>query len=368
MQISPRAYQLVCLIAAGTGNFRLRLVCLRLWPGFTSLLQSQNFQNLPWRVSSPPKQVALPAIMSLSWNYYIASHAYGMPLPSFDIRIVYGTKTAPMPTNLRHGPGFPNPDRPGPEDDGEDSESASDDDYDDDDEDETFIYLYPSPEPRRLDPGSQLALRAGTVSEAAIARFLRTDVVRYQAEGDQRFACPFYLRNPSQHRACIRDDLRRIIDVKRHLWARHRRPYDCPVCGATFDAPAACDNHIRRGECTQTEAQNLAPAEAVSEDQLQLLAQPPSPGCSNNQQWEDIWRIVFPRDRPLSQAARQDAFLRQAVAVRNFWDEQGATIIAQVLLETPSEPENLRKRDKRALWDTVLVAMIDKLVAGDLLG
>jgi len=303
----------------------------------------------------------------MSWSYYITSRAYGMPLPSRDFQIVYGTKILPMPTDFRHGPVFPNLGRQAPEEDDDDSESASDDDYDDDDEDETFIYLYPSPEPRRLEPGSQLALRTGTISEAAIVRFLRTDAARYQAEGVQRFACPFYLRNPNQHRACVRDDLKRIIDVKRHLWARHRRPYDCPVCGATFDAPAACDNHIRRGECTRTEAQNTASAEAVSEDQLQLLAQPPSPSCSDNEQWEDIWRIVFPRDRPPPQAARQDAFLRQAVAVRSFWDEQGETIITQVL-ETSSGIENLRKRDMRALCDTVLVAMIDKLVAGDLVG
>lgn len=324
----------------------------------------------------------------LDWNDY--NHADG--IRSFDIRIYYlamDAKTLPPSANTRTlemsrlappGPGSDqdilsldgddgdmeeDPDDPDCASDDYDDYDDDDDDDNDDDDDEAFIYLYPSPERRRLDPESQLARYVGVIAEAAITSFLRMDVESRETDDGYRFACPFYVHSPNRHRTCLRDDLKRIIDIKRHLWAHHRRPYDCPVCGATFDAPAAWDSHIRREECTpaETRKQNSASAGSISEDQLQLLARRPSPGQSDEMRWEAIWRIVLPGEALPRPAAREDALLRHSVALRRFWHEESDEIITQVL-ETTGEDQNIKRRDRRALRDAALDVMIDKLVLG----
>ncbi|KAK4445455.1 hypothetical protein QBC34DRAFT_472352 [Podospora aff. communis PSN243] len=65
--------------------------------------------------------------------------------------------------------------------------------------------------------------------------------------------CPFSVRYPEQHLACLRYNFQRPLDVAEHLWTSHRRVLGhlCPTCGDGFEQRTACDSHIRQRACEQ---------------------------------------------------------------------------------------------------------------------
>lgn len=58
-------------------------------------------------------------------------------------------------------------------------------------------------------------------------------------------ACPFYKRDPKQHQVCGKYKLRRIKDVKQHIYRLHYNPeLYCPRCRLKFECFSKRDHHI----------------------------------------------------------------------------------------------------------------------------
>ena len=192
--------------------------------------------------------------------------------------------------------------------------------------------------------------RSRTLNEDDTSRFVKPS-----------FVCPFYVLKPDEYRSCLKHDLRRIIDVKRHLWLAHRRPTD-----AHLNRPRAATWPYNPSAISLA-----APPEAVvSEDQLQRLATRCAADESDEAEWLAIWDIVFhgvaqpPPSRIMSSGAEE--LVRELDLLRGFWKAQGRSIISAFLESKGIGCDDARRAEGNlaALHVLVLNRMVDKLVAG----
>ncbi|KAK1751212.1 hypothetical protein QBC47DRAFT_406471 [Echria macrotheca] len=234
--------------------------------------------------------------------------------------------------------------------------------------DDDFIYENPVPERRRLDQSSPLHGYQQDLANFALLLFKQSlhsrsasglQDIRFSHQGVSELPCPFYLGNPAKHHACLKTKLGRIIDLKRHLWASHRRPYDCPVCNTVFGTAADCNAHIRRRACVKAKR---IPLETLSEEQLDRLSIPNGENQETEEQWASIWRIVFPMVEPPE--LRYDEKMREVVALRQFWSQEGGRV-AQRFLQEKGITSGETCRDFKALRDSAMDIMLDALAQSD---
>lgn len=268
-----------------------------------------------------------------------------------------------------------------------DSLTSSDSDETDD---ETDIFMHPFSErtrpTRRTLASLQDELAETTISRIS-SRVLQGGVSRKRAVDDPSaspakrrrsgpsddesvsgkslgsFVCPYYLRKPTEHQSCLRSDLRRIIDVKRHLWAAHRLPYHCPVCGTVFRIADGWEHHIRTSRCTRREFPEL---EGVSEDQVEKLAVAPVPGESDEDHWFSIWDTVLPgvTERPSHPFLPNIEPSRSVGLLRAFWKRKGEGVVRSFLDSKGIDDcgRGRASRDLKVFQASVLDQMIEKLL------
>ncbi|KAK0639455.1 hypothetical protein B0T16DRAFT_395185 [Cercophora newfieldiana] len=255
---------------------------------------------------------------------------------------------------------------------------------DDEDEDDSDIFVNPTPEYPKLDHAARLSGYVHELTEVALARFFTRSALQIQfprrrnTEGDYQypqppsargpaphsrrrksnaddtsrlaapsFVCPFYVLKPVEYRGCLKHDLRRILDVKRHLWAAH---------------------HIRSGggQCDPT---TDSEEPIVSDDQLERLAAPPSPDLEDEAQWLSIWSIVFKdvaQPSPSHIVCNTEDLVQKLDVLRGFWKAQGIKIIGGFLESKgiPADDPRREQRNLEALHGIVLNRMVDTVLAG----
>ncbi|KAH6889286.1 hypothetical protein B0T10DRAFT_459943 [Thelonectria olida] len=105
-------------------------------------------------------------------------------------------------------------------------------------------------------------------------------------------ACPFLKYDGQKHHSCRKYTLRRIKDVKQHIFRLHRRPdFYCPRCFLTFDNEDKRNTHARKTQCA-LEKEPLF--DRISDRQHKALTQYVSRGHTIERQWDEIWDILFP--------------------------------------------------------------------------
>ena len=254
---------------------------------------------------------------------------------------------------------------------------------DDEDEDDSDIFVNPTPEYPKLDHAARLSGYVHELTEVALSRFFTRSALQIQfprrrnTEGDYQypqpgtargaahakrrksnaddtsriaapsFVCPFYVLKPAEYRGCLKHDLRRILDVKRHLWAAH---------------------HIRSGQCEPSPATDSSEP-VVSEDQLHRIAEPASPDTEDEAQWLSIWSIVFKdvaQPSPSHIVCDTEDLVQKLDVLRGFWKAQGIRIIGGFLESKgiPSDDPRREQRNLEALHGIVLNRMVDKVLAG----
>lgn len=169
------------------------------------------------------------------------------------------------------------------------------------------------------------------VELASDSEDLDTIVVHHSGARVSTFACPFYLMDKEKHEACLtRHNLSTIDELKEHIWTSHRRPNFCPICKDTFATMKARDDHIRDRNCQH---RDLPTFDGLTDGQIQQISRQGSPPSSKESQWYGIWDVVSPLGpRPLSPYYSSEQEFR-AVALRRFWDDNGRTIISDLLRE-----------------------------------
>jgi len=267
------------------------------------------------------------------------------------------------------------------------SEVESGESPSDDDEDESSdIFVQPTPDYPKLDHSSRLSGYVTELTEVALSRFFTRSSLhapgiqfprrrgteseifpsppssRANAHSRRRksnaddtsrlaapsFVCPFYVLKPTEYRGCLRHDLRRIIDVKRHLGAAH---------------------HIRSQyePSSPTGTENSEPI--VSDDQLERLAAAPPADLEDEAQWLEIWSIVFQdvaQPSPSNIVCETEEVVQTLDILRGFWKAQGRQIICGFLESKGIYGDDGRRdgRNVEALHAIVLKRMVDKVLAG----
>ncbi|KAH8659843.1 hypothetical protein BX600DRAFT_513508 [Xylariales sp. PMI_506] len=145
----------------------------------------------------------------------------------------------------------------------------------------------------------------------------------------QLLACPFYKRDSQRHRDCRRFGLRRIKDVKQHIYRRHKRPdFYCPRCFGKFDDTRSRDEHIRANQCNP---QADPHTDRISEDKKKELAHYSGRSKSTEEQWFAVWDKLFPdADKPQSPYV-EDQQQEMVHLFRRLWDDHRSEITSSVL-------------------------------------
>lgn len=143
-----------------------------------------------------------------------------------------------------------------------------------------------------------------------------------------QFACPFQKLDSHKHHECLKYELNRIKDVKQHVYRRHKQPdYYCARCFAVFKTADARDEHARSKDCDNLEDPGF---EGISEDQKNRLNKSSSRGLDPQDQWFEMWDIIFP-DVPRPSSAWVGSYMEEMVPLlRSLWNHKNSSILAKV--------------------------------------
>ncbi|KAJ2982224.1 hypothetical protein NUW58_g6491 [Xylaria curta] len=157
--------------------------------------------------------------------------------------------------------------------------------------------------------------------------------------GGKPLACPFHKKDPQQYQDCGKYLLRRIKDVKQHIYRLHCKPeLNCPRCFQSFKCADERDHHIRKGGCTLKDVPILD--SIISEEQKKKLKDCGSRGTSKHQQWMELWSVIFPGAKPPRSPHIDNGQEELLSCLRSYWDENASEIIAKSLGENDLESPN----------------------------
>ncbi|KAI0103745.1 hypothetical protein GGR51DRAFT_524377 [Nemania sp. FL0031] len=152
--------------------------------------------------------------------------------------------------------------------------------------------------------------------------------------------CPFYKHNPQRHNNCNKYRLHRIKDVKQHIYRHHCKPeIYCPCCFQNFGSSGERDSHIRGNGCVLKEVPDFDGT--ISENQRKRLKRNGSRGASIEEQWTDLWSVIFPDTKPPRSPYIEGDQAELISYLRNYWDNNAGEIIERSLREQETEFQTL---------------------------
>ncbi|WYZ41309.1 hypothetical protein EsH8_V_000204 [Colletotrichum jinshuiense] len=170
------------------------------------------------------------------------------------------------------------------------------------------------------------------------------------AHHSRMLACPFWKKNPENHRHCYKKVLSKIKYVKSHLYRFHEAPITCPCCGVEFQNEGARDQHLRARRCDVVESGYMANHEGLSRAQMRQVSRRANPKQSEEEQWFAIWDTIFPDDPPPSSAYIDNVLSEDLCNFREFYTSAGTDIILDYL--GAHDPE-FAHSDRRSVYERV---------------
>lgn len=148
-------------------------------------------------------------------------------------------------------------------------------------------------------------------------------------DGQIPLVCPFQRLDAHEYHKCSKYVLRRIKDVKQHIYRCHTQPeYYCALCFNVFESARERDDHIRRAGCNKI---SMPWFHGISGEQRRRLGRKASSAMGTEEQWFEIWEVIFPgQGRPRSVwvgSPSEEAVL----ALRSMWKNRGTSILEDVL-------------------------------------
>lgn len=177
--------------------------------------------------------------------------------------------------------------------------------------------------------------------------------------------CPFFVRDRSAHRKCLRYALLSVSDVRQHLCSVHLEPIHCSVCYETFTTVKLRDAHMQGQECLHKLPvifDGLRDSQ-VHELERQGMAEDKIPG-RQERQWVKIWRVVFSCTQPPPSPFSLSQQELSVYEFRRFWKKHGETIIAEVLASHRLQQYAIanEERSLEALYSLVADSAVDRLL------
>lgn len=145
-------------------------------------------------------------------------------------------------------------------------------------------------------------------------------------------ACPFYKRYPIQHRKCSSLLLRRPKDVKQHIYRSHIKPeFYCARCYQIFHSAAERDTHWRERFCDRLDGSLSLRLQGINKDQRKLLNEKLSRDSNVEDQWFQIYGIIFPGSELPKSAYAGDCLEEMVPLLREKWEKQGYNITSRAV-------------------------------------
>ncbi|KAI0471199.1 hypothetical protein F4859DRAFT_515422 [Xylaria cf. heliscus] len=146
--------------------------------------------------------------------------------------------------------------------------------------------------------------------------------------GERLLACPFHKKDPQRYQDCSKYTLRRIKDVKQHIYRLHCKPeLYCSRCFENFKCSNERDHHIREGGCA---LQDMPKRDGIiSDSQRKELKECRSRGTSKQKQWMELWNVVFPGAKPPRSPHIESGQAELLSSLRSYWDGNADEIIAR---------------------------------------
>ncbi|KAK0639110.1 hypothetical protein B0T16DRAFT_338672 [Cercophora newfieldiana] len=111
----------------------------------------------------------------------------------------------------------------------------------------------------------------------------------------RRFACPFAKHNPSKFKnvkTCCGPGWTGVHRVKEHLYRCHQLKNTCNRCAEAFDDAKGLKEHQRAA--TPCQLRDDASADFITEEQEKLLRGRAKPGSEPEENWVEMYRVIFP--------------------------------------------------------------------------
>ena len=145
-------------------------------------------------------------------------------------------------------------------------------------------------------------------------------------------ACPFYKYDSNKYHECRQNLLRRIKDVKQHVFRKHRKPdFYCPICFKVFNEAMCRDCHIQERRCT---VEPDPVYDGISEEQKKTLSHYPSRGKTIETQWNDMWYVIFPNATPPRSPYLGNYREEMIPLIRDLWNKKQGQIISSAVTNT----------------------------------
>ena len=151
-----------------------------------------------------------------------------------------------------------------------------------------------------------------------------------------RLACPYFKKDIHTYHACIGYQMKRIKDVKQHIFRKHSYPdFYCESCDASFSTANDFQGHQQFCCSYMTEANSsVKPISGFQKIKLMMYTSGRKP---MQQQWHDMWDIIFP-DEPKPKSIYVGSYLEEVMPVlRVFWNDKQSDIISRVAQNQNSE-------------------------------
>ncbi|KAH9229112.1 hypothetical protein K456DRAFT_753468 [Colletotrichum gloeosporioides 23] len=149
--------------------------------------------------------------------------------------------------------------------------------------------------------------------------------------GTPRLACPYFKHDPVKHGCCARLKFPLPSRVKEHLLRRRGPKIRCMRCSATFASEVSLNQHLKSLIVCPFRP-NSTPNDEISLEMEKQLRKRPKKRLSEEEQWFEIWDILFPSTQPPSPTHRSDELARQDVLKnieRSFTEEPNGAILSE---------------------------------------
>lgn len=149
------------------------------------------------------------------------------------------------------------------------------------------------------------------------------------SNGLKVFACPFHKWHPTKYPACGKYVLKRVKDVKQHLFRVHKNPdFYCARCSAEFTNSKDRDWHVRDAQCAVGEDPRF---DGITFEQRMKLMHYAGRNKPPEDQWYIIWEIIFSKNTPRPPSPFLGNFHAEAILMlRDLWSRKQYDILASV--------------------------------------
>lgn len=165
-------------------------------------------------------------------------------------------------------------------------------------------------------------------------------------------ACPFYRKDARTYHSCLNYKLRRIKDVKQHIFRTHKQPdFYCARCYKVFPGSVDRDSHIRKASCNMRSKSHFP---GISEEQRKALSLPQSRGKPVPTQWHEMWDIISPTELHDKSCYLGNHWEEIALVLRSFWEGKRDAILDGLDAE-PDRIERVMDKMFKSLKDELSI-------------